>query len=372
MGDFLPVPEMDGGSLRMFEILKLLRETAKEVAYLPRHAHLPHPQAQVPEVCRRLRQAGIAVPGKEFPTSPFEHLRERTQPYQSIWLSGAYAAHAMMPQAKELSPDSAIVYDTVDLHHLRLFREAKVSGNRHHLRQALELKRNELANLDAADLTLVVTERERQGLLQERPESEVFVLSNIHDPASAAMKPPRSGSVLFLGAFNHTPNVDAVDYLVREILPRVWQEDPSIRLEIVGSNPPPQILDLASERIRVSGFVSDLSEVFARNRMSVAPLRFGAGIKGKVLQSMAHGLPVVGTSIAAEGIDLVNGENFLLGDDSEGFAARILHLNRDDDLWQRLSENGLQLIRREYSTGATRIRLQALLQRLEEIKRRRK
>lgn len=356
---------MDGGSLRMFQILKLLRESVTEVACLPRFPNLPHREANMAEACERLRQEGISVPGGDKPVSALEHLR--AQPYQTVLVSGAYAAQALLPQVRKLSPRSSLIYDTVDLHHVRLFREAKLSGNQNQLRQAISLKRDELANVATADLTLVVTERERQSLLQECPNSEVFVLSNIHEPALASPQMAETKTILFLGAFNHTPNLDAVRYLIEEIMPRVWRSDPSIGLEIVGSNPPTQIQELASERVRVPGFVADLHPVFARSRLSVAPLRFGAGVKGKVLQSMAHGVPVVGTSIAAEGIDLKHGENFMLADNPQAFADQILRLNGDREIWQRLSENGLQFIQREYSSAATRVRLRALLQRLEEI-----
>jgi O-antigen biosynthesis protein len=368
IGDYLPTPQMDGGSLRMFEILKLLRESVGDLVCLPRHSTLPHRDVTMAQACKDLRREGVLVPGGDAPENALAHLRSHTRRYRAVLLSGAYTAHALRGHVRELSSSSALIYDTVDLHHVRLFREAKVSGNSLHLRQALALKKNELANVEASDITLVVTPHEREVLLRERQASEIFILSNIHEPISVKPGLAERKSVIFLGAFKHTPNVDAALYLVREIMPKVWQEDPSAQVEVVGSNPPEEIQKLESETVRVRGYVPDLGPAFSEARLSVAPLRFGAGVKGKVLESMAHGVPAVGTSIAAEGIALRHGENFLRADRAEDLAAQILRLMRDGALWRRLSENGLGLIREEYSRSAARHRIQALLHRLEEIR----
>jgi glycosyltransferase involved in cell wall biosynthesis len=125
---------------------------------------------------------------------------------------------------------------------------------------------------------------------------------------------------------------------------------------LVGSNPPPEVLKLASNRVRVPGFVSDAGPIFERARLFVAPLRFGAGLKGKIGHAFAYGLPTVTTTIGAEGFDLCNGSDALIADDAAGFAAAIVRAYDDVALWKQLSTNASRIVKR-FSPEATRKRL---------------
>ena len=117
-------------------------------------------------------------------------------------------------------------------------------------------------------------------------------------------------------AFDHAPNVDAVLYFAREIFPRILDRIPDAMFQVIGPDPTPEICRLASPSIHILGFVPDVKPIFDRARVSVAPLRFGAGVKGKVNQSMSLGVPTVVTSIAAEGMYLTHGENAMIADRS--------------------------------------------------------
>jgi glycosyltransferase involved in cell wall biosynthesis len=171
----------------------------------------------------------------------------------------------------------------------------------------------------------------------------------------------RSG-LLFVGGFQHPPNLDAVLWFVHDIWPRILSQDREMVLRIVGSDLSEGIVSVLKQPgVEVLGYVPDLTGLLAYNRMSVAPLRYGAGVKGKVGQSIAFGLPVVTTKIGAEGMALEDGKHILIADEPEEFAAAVLRLATDDELWRRLQANGRDFIADSQSIDAVRGKLRALM-----------
>ena len=223
----------------------------------------------------------------------------------------------------------------------------------------------ELQLVRSCDLTLTVSEAERQTLLADVPGADVAVVPLANDVwTEIAPRQARSG-LLFVGNFHHAPNVDAVGYLVRDIMPLIWRAEPDLRLTVVGGFAPRSVTALADYRVSVLGWVPDLGSLLGSSTALVAPLRFGAGVKGKVTQALATGLPVVTTSLGAEGIGCSPREDILVGDTAADFAGCVLELLRDEDLWQMLSRNGQELARATCSPEAQREAVQKLLVRLE-------
>ena len=169
--------------------------------------------------------------------------------------------------------------------------------------------------------------------------------------------------MLFIGSFHHSPNEDAVHYFVKEILPLIRSELPGVQFLVVGSHMPPSILKLASQDVIVVGYVQDVTPVFDACRLSVAPLRYGAGVKGKVTQSLAWGVPVVATPIAAEGMQMVDGQHLMIASDPVEFARRVIEVYQDEELWTRLSDNGRRHIEAHLGYESIRASLSALLER---------
>ncbi len=155
--------------------------------------------------------------------------------------------------------------------------------------------------------------------------------------------------VAFIGGYQHPPNVDGALFFALEILPLVRQHLPDIRFHIVGSNPPSELLALQNETIAVTGFVPELGPLLDRMRLSVAPLRYGAGIKGKIGTSLSHGLPCVATPLAVEGMALANEREVLVATTPAEFASAVVRGCTDAALWDRLSANGLTFVRDQYS-----------------------
>jgi glycosyltransferase involved in cell wall biosynthesis len=157
---------------------------------------------------------------------------------------------------------------------------------------------------------------------------------------------------MFVGGYRHPPNVDAVLYYCREIVPRLRQILPEATSYVIGSNPPATLTELQGDGVEIVGYVPDIDTWFDRCRLSVSPLRYGAGVKGKINHSMSRGVPVVATPTSVEGMHLVEGEEVIVGDSPEAFAQAIAQVYRDEALWKRLSANGLANVRRHFSPEA--------------------
>jgi glycosyltransferase involved in cell wall biosynthesis len=168
--------------------------------------------------------------------------------------------------------------------------------------------------------------------------------------------------LLFIGGFRHAPNEDAVRFFVDDVLPLVRRELPDVKFLIVGSHAPAAIHRLESEHVRVLGFVKDVVPVFDACRMTVAPIRFGAGVKGKVTQSLAWGVPAVITPVAAEGLRLVDRVHLMIAAEPEEFARRVIELYRDETTWNRLSDAGRRHVDAHLSHNAVRASIEALLE----------
>jgi glycosyltransferase involved in cell wall biosynthesis len=237
----------------------------------------------------------------------------------------------------------------MDLHFLRMQREAKLSGNDIAMAEANAMRERELGMIRAADCTITHSTYEQELLGSAAPDAPVVVwpfMFAFHgtDVGFAARR-----DFVFLGGYRHSPNVDAVLFFVHEILPLIHRHEPSARFIIAGANPTPEVLALAGSHVIVTGEIDDLRTVFDTARVFACSLRIGAGTKGKVSTAMAYGLPVVSTSCGAEGMALIDGENVLLADGAENFAEACLRAYREPALWQTLSERGQALVREKHS-----------------------
>lgn len=353
--NYLPTPDKESGSLRLVNLFRILQGLGYKVTFGAANLEALEPYVS------ELQGLGVEVLYRPYVRSLKRHLAEQGALYDLVILSRADAAAAVMPHARRHCPNARIIYDTVDLHFLREARLAELTGDRATRRLAEQRRRQELGLIDAAHATLVVSEAELRLLQVERPEARLHLVSNIHRIYGSAAPFEDRRDILFIGAFAHPPNGDAVRWLAREILPLVWAELPDLHCHIIGADPPADIRALAGPGLTLHGHVPDVAPFFNGCRLSVAPLRYGAGVKGKVNQSLAYGLPVVVTTQAAEGMYLVDGESALIADDAANFAAATLRLYRDRVLWERLSAAGLALMETHFSFETARRAIQEVV-----------
>lgn len=349
----IPTPDQDSGSVRMFAILKLARRLGHEVTFAADGEEPAGPYAAA------LERLGIEVVRGVGAT--VEHLRARGSEYGVALLSRPEAAEQYLTIVRAYALGATVVYDTVDLHWVRFARAADVTGDPRARAEADRYRRLERLNASCADLTLTVTEQDRDALLRDVPGARVAVLPNIHDCAEAP--PPWEGrrDLLFVGGFDHAPNVDGVEWFVERVLSLVHGSLPGVVLDVVGSKVSDRVKRLRSATVRIVGHVPCVDPLLDAARVFVSPLRYGAGMKGKIGQSMARGLPVVTTSIGAEGMKLVDGENALVADDPAAFASAVVRLYTDERLWSRIARSSVRHVEEHFSETAVLERLANVL-----------
>lgn len=349
----VPHYDQDSGSVRMFALLAILVDLGFSVTFLPAN------QAAIQPYTARLQQMGVEVLYGPVEIGP--HIQSMGRQLTLCVLSRPSVACQFIGAVRAFAPWTTLIYDTVDLHFLRERRYGEVNRDVGTIEASKATREIELALVRAADLTLTVSPEERRILLDEVPDATVSVVPNIHEVHHASANPEPRRGLLFVGSFCHDPNRDSVLHLVRDIMPLLRLELPGVRLTIVGSNPTPDVLALASADVEVLGWVEDLEPLFEQARVFVAPLRFGAGMKGKIGESLSYGVPTVTSVVGAEGMGLVPEEHVLLGDDPATFAAQVIRLHNDPELWTHISEQGRAHVAEHYRPAAVREQVRALL-----------
>lgn len=356
-------PDQDSGSLRTWRLIEVLQGLGCKVTFAADNLEKREPYVG------RLQQAGVEVLYAPHLGSVDGLLEERGTDFDVVILARYYVASRHIAAVRRHAPRAVLVFDTLDLHYLRHRRLAALEGSLTVAQAAQSIHHEEIDCIKRCDLTWVVSEVERQVLATEVPRARVQVLSNIHEVKRGGRPFAEREGLLFVGGFRHPPNVDGIFWYAREIAPLLRELLPGVTTYVIGSSAPRAVLDLQAEGLEVLGYVVDLEPWLERCRLSVSPLRYGAGVKGKVNQAMSHGLPVVATAPSVEGMHLVPGEEVLVADEPRPFAEAAARLYRDEALWNRLSRAGMDNIDAHFSR---RVAARALEELFHLVERRRK
>jgi glycosyltransferase involved in cell wall biosynthesis len=352
-----PEAERDAGSGFMLAIMRLLREEHHPVTFLSSDRRMPEVSAAA------LRKIGVE-PGQDG-LDVLDWLLVHGDELSHAIVARPDSAVRHVPRIRRWSR-ARVLYYTHDLHGLRWQRHHELTGEADALHAARRFRDVETVALRSADLVLTPSSAEVPEIALVAPGVPARVIAPIVevpdglDP-SASWDPSTRRTIVFLGSFAHAPNTDAAVVLVTEIMPVVWERVPDARVAIIGHGAPPAVVGLAGPRVEVAGHVPDLAPYWGRARMSVAPLRFGAGLKGKILTSLAAGVPVVTTAVGNEGIDLVDRLHALVADEPAAFAAAVVELLEDDDLARTLAENGHRFVVERFSVEGAREQLRKAL-----------
>lgn len=342
----MPDPARDSGSVRMLGMLSLMRSLGHEVAFFPNSGNSTNAEIGL------LREMNVDVIGTGGMPSLPAWLKRHSSQLRAVIFSRHEVAEANWQLISESAPNAARIFDTVDLHFLRLEREARIQKSRKLMRLARLSRRQELKFTQAADRVFVVSGSEKELLSDIVPTAEIHILSNIHEVQGCKTPYEQRQGLLFVGGFGHSPNRDAVFWLLKEILPEIHRFLPETILHLVGDIPRDVISHLELKNVHLHGRVPSLRALMESSLVALAPLRAGAGVKGKINSAMSHGLPVVATSIAAEGMHLTDRHDVLVADTPHQFAQALIDLHTDDQLWRKLSANGMCNIQNYFSTEA--------------------
>ena len=352
----LPLAGRDAGSQALLSHMRALQRLGFAVSIAAADAIGANNDAAA-----ALATVGVAYCGAPFYSTVEDVLRRQADCFDLVYLHRADIAAQYLALARRHNPRARIVYSVADLHHVRLERQAEVEQRPDLLAASRRLRMQESVAACSADAVITHSTVEAAHLRRLVPEA------NVHQVAwdlPAARRPAgftRRRGLAFIGAYDHAPNVDAAHFLVETVMPLVWQADPSIECLLVGGNLPSSVRRLVRPGIIAPGHVPDLAKgVFDRVRLTVAPLRYGAGVKGKVLESFAAGIPCVMSPIAAEGLPLSAELQGLVGNDAVALAGLILRLHREKTAHAATAHAGLAMIRQNFSAGAITAALAAV------------
>lgn len=333
--DRVPTPDRDAGSARMSEILKSLARIGKPVFV---------PMKPLPEYERLLWNEGIETTNVEN----YVRLIKRRK-FRVAIVSRPEVAKALIKSLRRVDKKLKIIFDMVDAYFIRFSREFEITGDPTAAKEAQEYETLELALASESDQVWCSGPGDKRAVARIVGQERIVVIPTIHILKSRGKPWREREGLLFIGSFSHHPNSDAIHYFVREILPLLKKSLPSICFQIVGSNPSAPIQAYASEHVRVLGYVPNIDPLFQSARVFVAPLRFGAGVNGKIGEALSYGLPVVTTPLAAEGVGLTHGKDAMIAQGSKEFADKVLEVYHNEDLWQRLADSGYRHIEKHFT-----------------------
>ena len=337
--DRVPTPDRDAGSARMSFILKALARWSRPV-------FVSTSKQEWPEYERALWQAGVE-------TASAAELRRllKERKFSAALVSRPAVAEALIPLLRRHDPQIKIAFDMVDAHFIRLGREAELTGDAMTAREAAHYHKIETRLARASDLIFCNSTADKEVMARAAPGVRIEVIPTIHELQERGRAFDDREHLLFIGNLAHRPNSDGVLYFLREVYPLIKQALPCVELDIIGDNPA-EILAHADEAVRVRGYVPDVEPFWQTRRVFVAPLRYGAGVKGKIGEALAHGLPVVTTPVGAEGMGLVHAQSAMIAATPAAFAAAVVELYTRPDLWQRLADRGHEHIARHFTPGS--------------------
>ena len=346
---YVPKPDCDAGSRLMFQILRLLKEHGFIVKFWP------HNLWYDPEYVPRIQNMGVEV----FYGADYQDI--------GAWFctNGSYVDFVMLSRPhvaiEYLNPirrhtNAPILYYGHDIHALRLRKEYQLKGHDRLLKEANRWERLEREIWKAADAIFYPSDSEVAHVREDFPDKVVrkvplFYFEEFDREIGRNLDTRHD--ILFVAGFGHPPNIDAAFWLVNDIMPRVWEECPDVRLYLVGSNPTPEVRALAGESVIVTGHVSDedLEGFYTRCRVALVPLRYGAGVKGKVVEALRYGLPLVTTSVGAQGLTGIEGV-VKIADDPQALAEHTLRYLRDDSAWRDASKRQVEYAEEHFSRQA--------------------
>ena len=351
----IPRPAFDAGSFYAMQLMGMYQAFGYEVTFIPDAEMAGDPALLAP-----LQDQGIEVIQAPFAPDAATYIAQIEADFEVVVMSRHNCGGRHLEALTARWPGARRVFHPGDLHHIRELREAVLKSDVELFRTAIATKARELDIVRQADVTVVVSTFEEDALRSEGLGQHVVRI----DPAyvnrpPAPYDPAARHGVAFIGGYGHQPNVDAVRLLCEQVWPIVSAARPDIRLMIVGSNPPDDFAAYQSDCVQVLGRIEDLDRLLDGLRLTVAPLRFGAGVKMKLVSSLAAGVPVLCSPLAAEGLALPQGAGLVLAEGGAAFAAAVLALYDDLPQLLALSQAGHAAVVDRFSEASVRSQYRA-------------
>ena len=339
-----PAPDRDAGSYAADHEIRLLQHLGFKVTFAANNLLFGGKYSE------RLQRMGIEVLYLPYSTSLERILAERGREFSLVYVFRYQVAANIVDDVRRYAPSAKVIMNNVDLHFLREIRSATYTKDKREMESALRTRLAEVDAMRRVDLVATYSKTEH-----------TVILSHLGDEVRLAHAPwvveipeeipsfKQRRDIAFLGNYKHPPNAQAVEFFVKECMPLLRTKLPGVRFLVYGSNMHEGITALACDDVLVPGFVDDVSTVYDSCRVFVAPLQSGAGLKGKVIGALAHGVPCVVSAIAAESIDISNGKDALIAETPEAFVAGVERLYNSESVWKDMSSAAREHVRKRYS-----------------------
>lgn len=357
-----PRPDRDSGSMDMFNTLRIMCQLGYKVDYLP----LRRPEF-VPNYTAQLQREGIRCLYRPYFGGLAHYLKHRECSYDFVFISRIKTIKKSYATIRRLCPAAKIIFNTVDLNFLRVGRRAELENNPRLARKAAKYHRDEVFYLNRADASIIISPAEREVIRKDVDLERIDIIPLIREFPTRRATYQGTRNLAFIGHFTHAPNVDAMRFFLGEVWPKVREVMPEVRFDIIGKDFPTDLSPLLDDAVTVHGLIRDLDTIFPSIRVCIAPLRFGAGLKGKLVTSLSYGVPSVVSPIAIEGMGMVDGEHALVAESPAQWVEQIQRLYSDEACWQHISAQGLSYAESEYSLTVNRDRFKRLFERLRTV-----
>lgn len=342
------IPRFDdnAGNRTVFDYIRTLSAMGYNVKLMPANFYDDR------EYTRIYEAMGVEVLcGDKYGAEWRSWLKKNADNIDYVMLFRPECAEQMFAPVRNLT-NAKIFYNVADLHFVRLRREFEITGDERYRKESESLKKTEIKYLNEADRCITVSSEEAEvmGGLTDQSKVRIYPIFCFDDTAPLARHEPQRPTLLFVGSFNHPPNRDGIKWFLESVMPSVVSKVPDVRLIAVGSKCPEDILKMRSNSLVLPGHVSDdeLADLYSECSAVVIPLRYGAGVKGKTVEAMHAGAPIVSTGIGIEGMPGI-GEYVTPQDDAESFADETVRMLTDREYAKRTSARYSEYIGKNFS-----------------------
>ncbi len=357
-----PMPDKNAGSYAAIQEMRMLQALGFKCTFAPTNL------AWMEHYTKTLQRMGVECLYAPYIGSINEVITSRGSEFDLIYITRFYVAQHYIDLIRQHAPQAKIVLNNADLHFLRELRAGLQAENSELIEHAVETREAELTTMSKVDLVLCYTDVEKAVIISHNIDStRVAKCPWVIDVTDDVPGFEARSDIAFLGGYNHHPNAEAIEWFTEKVMPLLRDTLPGVTLRVYGSNVPKRLLTLADKYtdIAIEGWVTTVDTVYNTCRVFIAPLQSGAGIKGKVIGALAHGVPCVLSPIAAEGISLGDGVDAMIASKPEEWAMAIARLYQHPQSWADMSRQALVFARNQYSFVKGVAQMQEALQQVE-------
>jgi O-antigen biosynthesis protein len=340
----VPRPDQDAGSYAAMQEIRLVQSLGCKVSFLPTN------MAHLGKYTQDLQKIGVEAIYAPFYLTVQDYLSQHAAEFDAFYITRYQVARDVIDLIRTLAPNAKILFNNADLHFLREIRASRAAGDPQMLEEARRTRDSELDVINRSDVILSYSDVEH-AVIEAYSEGQAKVVHApwvVDIPKDVAPFAGRHG-LCFLGSYRHFPNEEAVLWFAREVLPTLTVRQPDLTLSVYGARMTDKLKAMANQHFKPVGFVENVADAFHGHRVFVAPLRSGAGIKGKVIEALARGIPCVLSPVAAEGIGLRHGQDCLIAHSASEWVEAVLRLHNDEALWQEMSDAARVYMSANYS-----------------------